>query len=281
MSIGTINERFALFANAMDQWWIDVLDILIVAFIIYQLLQLIRGTHAVQVALGGAAFIGLYWVARWLNLQTVTWLVRTIMPYAVFGAIVIFQAEIRKVLAHVGKNPLLRYFSQHRAEEMIEEVVLTATTLSSRRVGAIIVIEREMGLRSYIETGIALDALLTYDLLMNVFTPGTPLHDGAVVIQGDRVAAAGCFLPLTVSPELSRVFGSRHRAAIGITEDTDAVAIVVSEETSIISIVVGGKPQRGLDGRALKAKMREALEVKHGLDGANGGAIAGKNDVNK
>ncbi|MBN2371737.1 MAG: diadenylate cyclase CdaA [Vicinamibacteria bacterium] len=254
-------DQLAGIIRSFDQWWIDALDILVVAFIIYQLLQFIRGTHAVQVALGGAVFIALYWTARWLNLQTVTWLVRTTLPYAVFGAIVIFQAEIRKVLAHVGKTPLFGLFSQHRTEEVIDEVVLAATTLATKKIGAIIVIEREMGLRSYIETGIALDALLTYDLLVNIFTPETPLHDGAVVLQGDRVAAAGCFLPLTVSPELSRAFGSRHRAAIGLSEDTDALAVVVSEETGTISLVISGHLQRGLDGHALKKALRGALET--------------------
>jgi diadenylate cyclase len=259
-------EQLERVIRSSDQWWIDALDILVVAFIIYQLLQFVRGTHAVQVALGGAAFVALYWMARWLNLQTVTWLVRTILPYAVFGAIVIFQAEIRKVLAHIGKTPLLGLFSQHRTEEVIDEVVLAATTLSAKKIGAIVVLEREMGLRSYIETGIALDAQLTYDLLVNIFTPGTPLHDGAVVLQGDRVAAAGCFLPLTVSPELSRTFGSRHRAAIGLTEDTDALAVVVSEETGTISLVMGGRLQRSLDGRALKKALRSALEMRSEAD---------------
>jgi hypothetical protein len=139
---------------------------------------------------------------------------------------------------------------------------LAATTLAAQRTGAIIVIEREMGLRSYVETGIALDAIVTYDLLISIFNPGTPLHDGAVVIQGNRCAAAACFLPLTVNPELSRTLGSRHRAAIGVTEDTDAVAVVVSEETRIISLVAGGQIRRELDGRVLKQALLEALEVE-------------------
>jgi diadenylate cyclase len=144
-------------------------------------------------------------------------------------------------------------------EEVIDEVVLAATTLASRKTGAIMVLEREMGLRSYIETGIALDAVLTYDLLINVFTPDTPLHDGAVIIQANRIAAAACFLPLTVNPELSRTLGSRHRAAIGLSEDTDAVAVVVSEETGVISLVEGGRISRELDGKALKAALVQTL----------------------
>jgi diadenylate cyclase len=257
-----IGERIALFLRTTEFSWLDALDILIVAFIIYQLLQLIRGTHAVQMALGAMMLVIVYWVSQWADLETVNWLLRTFLPYVVFGIIVVFQAEIRKVLAHLGKTPLLGAFSAQRTEAVIDEVVLAATTLSSQHTGAIVVIEREMGLRTYIETGIGLDALVTYDLLVNIFSPGTPLHDGAAIIQGNRVAAAACFLPLTVNPELSRQLGSRHRAAIGVTEDTDALAVVVSEETGTISLVTGGQIRRELDARSLKQALLDALEVE-------------------
>jgi diadenylate cyclase len=250
--------------------WLDVVDILIVTFIVYQLLQFIRGTHAVQMALGGLVLVILYWASQLFNLETVNWLLRTFLPYVVFGIIVVFQTEIRKVLAHLGKTPLLGAFSAPRTEEVIDEIVLAATTLAAQRTGAILVIEREMGLRSYIETGIALDALLTYDLLISIFNPGTPLHDGAVVIQGNRVAAAACFLPLTVNPALSRELGSRHRAAIGVTEDTDALAVVVSEETGGISVVVGGNIRRNVDGRALKQALLDGLEVREAVSEPEG-----------
>jgi uncharacterized protein (TIGR00159 family) len=255
-------QRIAQSLAATELTWWDAVDILLVAFIIYQLLQFLRGTHAVQMALGALVLVLLYWVSLWANLETMNWLLRTFLPFLVFGIIVIFQAEIRKVLAHLGKAPFLAGFVARRREEAIDEVVLAATTLSSQRTGAIVVLEREMGLRSYIETGITLDAVLTYDLLINVFTPDTPLHDGAVVIQGNRIAAAACFLPLTVNPELSRALGSRHRAAIGLTEDTDAVAVVVSEETGIISLVEGGRIVRNLDGRSLKQSLLEVLEAR-------------------
>jgi len=252
-------ERIAGFFAATEFGWRDALDVLIVAFLIYQLLLFIRGTHAVQMALGGLVLVILYWASKLFDLQTVNWLLRTFLPYLVFGIIVVFQAEIRKVLAHLGK---IGAFTAQRTDEVIDEVVLAATTLSAQRTGAIIVLEREMGLRSFIETGIALDAVVTYDLLISVFNPGTPLHDGAVVIQGNRVAAAACFLPLTVNPELSRQLGSRHRAAIGVTEDTDALAVVVSEETGTISLVAEGRIRRGLDGGALKQALLQALEVR-------------------
>jgi diadenylate cyclase len=254
-------ERLTLFLRSREHLWIDLLDVLIVAFVIYQLLQLIRGTHAVQAALGGAVLVLLFWTSQWLDLQAVNWLMRTFLPYAVFGVLVIFQPEIRKVLAHIGKTPLLGVFGSPRTEEILDEIVLATTSLAGKQVGAILVLEREMGLKSYIETGIALDAQITYDLLINVFTPGTPLHDGAVIVQGNRVAAAACFLPLTVNPELSRTLGSRHRAAIGITEDTDAVAVVVSEETGTISIVVGGRIRRGLDATTLRQALYDAVEM--------------------
>jgi diadenylate cyclase len=256
-----ISRAFGWFTT-VEPSWLDLVDILIVAFLIYQLLQFIRGTHAVQMALGALVLVLLYWLSQLLHLETVNWLLRTFMPYLVFGIIVVFQSEIRKVLAQLGKTPLPGVFGSPRTEEVIDEVVLAATTLAAQRTGAIVVVERDMGLRSYIETGIALDAYVTYDLLISIFNPGTPLHDGAVIIQGNRVAAAACFLPLTVNPQLSRELGSRHRAAIGVTEDTDALAVVVSEETGVISLVVGGRIRRELDAASLKSALLDVLEVE-------------------
>jgi len=258
---GMISRAFGWFPT-VEPSWLDLIDILIVAFLIYQLLQFIRGTHAVQMALGALVLVLLYWLSQLLHLETVNWLLRTFMPYLVFGIIVVFQSEIRKVLAQLGKTPLPGVFGSPRTEEVIDEVVLAATTLAAQRTGAIVVVERDMGLRSYIETGIALDAYVTYDLLISIFNPGTPLHDGAVIIQGNRVAAAACFLPLTVNPQLSRELGSRHRAAIGVTEDTDALAVVVSEETGVISLVVGGRIRRELDAASLKSALLDVLEVE-------------------
>jgi diadenylate cyclase len=252
-------EHLGGLLTGMELRWWDVLDILLVAFIVYELLQFIRGTHAVQIALGGLVLVVLYWTSVFFNLQTVNWLLRTFLPFLVFGIIVVFQTEIRKVLAHLGRAPFFGGAARRRQEEVVDEVVLASTSLAAERTGAIIVLEREMGLRSYVETGISLDAVVTYDLLVSIFHPATPLHDGAVVIQGNRVSAAACFLPLTVNPELSRTLGSRHRAAIGLSEDTDAVAVVVSEETGTISIVEGGRIRRGLDGPSLKQDLLSAL----------------------
>jgi diadenylate cyclase len=239
------------FSGISFGWW-DAVDILIVAFLVYEVLQFLRGTHAVQIAFGGLMLVALYWASVLFNLQTVNWLLRTFLPVVVFGIIVVFQAEIRKGLAHLGRVPFFGGAARRRQEETVDEIVLAATGLAGERTGAIVVLEREMGLRSYIETGISLEAVVTYDLLVSIFNPATPLHDGAVVIQGDRIAAAACFLPLTVNPQLSRTLGSRHRAAIGLSEDTDAVAVVVSEETGLISVVEGGRIERGLDGPGLR-----------------------------
>ena len=260
--MGGVTSRIVGWFTTVEPSWLDLVDILIVAFLLYQLLQFIRGTHAVQMALGALVLVLLYWLSQLLHLETVNWLLRTFMPYLVFGIIVVFQSEIRKVLAQLGKTPLPGVFGSPRTEEVIDEVVLAGTTLAAQRTGAIVVIERDMGLRSYIETGIALDAYVTYDLLISIFNPGTPLHDGAVIVQGNRVAAAACFLPLTVNPQLSRELGSRHRAAIGVTEDTDALAVVVSEETGVISLVVGGRIRRDLDAASLKSALLDVLEVE-------------------
>ena len=237
-------------------WW-DLLDIAIVAFLIYQLLLLIRGTRAVQMALTGSFLIGVFFLSQWLELETVNWVIRNLATYVVFAIIVLFQSDIRRAMAHFGRAPFFRYFERAQsANETIEEVVEATATLATRRVGAIIVIGRQIGLRNYIEGGIPLDAMVTYDLLVSIFQPGSPLHDGAAIVQGDRVAAAACFLPLSVNPRLSRELGTRHRAALGVTEENDAVAIVVSEETGGIALALGGNLERGITPEALRDELK-------------------------
>ena len=243
-------------------WW-DLLDIALVAFLIYELLLLIRGTRAVQMALSGSFLIALYFVSEWLQLETVNWVIRNLAAYLVFAIIVLFQSDIRRALAHFGRAPFFRYFERiEAANETIEELVVSATNLAARRTGAIIVIERQIGLRNYIEGGIPLDSTVTYDLIGSIFQPGAPLHDGAVIVQGDRIAAAACFLPLSVNPLVSRDLGTRHRAALGLTEENDALAIVVSEESGNISLALGGTLERGLSPDALRARLRSLLGVR-------------------
>jgi diadenylate cyclase len=241
-------------------WW-DIADILVVSLIIYEVLALIRGTRAVQMAVGGSVLLlALFYTSRWGRLETVNFLIRNFAGYIVVAVIVLFQADIRRALAHLGRAPFFRYFAKpESAEESIEELIVAVSMLSAQRTGAIVAIERQIGLRNYIEGGIPLDAVLTYDLLLSIFQLASPLHDGAVIVQNDRVAAAACFLPLTINPRLSKELGSRHRAAIGLTEENDAVAIVVSEETGLISIVVDGQIERGLDADTLRSRLRSLV----------------------
>jgi diadenylate cyclase len=247
--------------------WTDLLDIGLVSILIYELLLLIRGTRAAQMALSGGFLIGLFFLSRWLELETVNWLIRNLAGYVVFAIIVLFQSDIRRALAHFGRAPFFRYFERGAsAEETVEELVVAMTSLSARRIGALVVIERQIGMRNYIEGGIPLDAMVTYDLVGSIFQPGSPLHDGAAIVQGDRIAAAACFLPLSVNPRLSRDLGTRHRAALGITEENDSVAIVVSEETGTISLVTAGDMERGLTADTLRIRLRGLLGVRRRRD---------------
>ena len=245
--------------------WSDLLDIALVSFLIYELLLLIRGTRAVQMALSGGFLIGLFFLSDWLQLETVNWVIRNLGAYVVVAIIVLFQSDIRRALAHFGRARFFRYFERATStDETLEELVIAATTLSARKIGAIMVVERQIGLRNYIEGGIPLDATVTYDLMATIFQPGSPLHDGAAIVQGDRVAAAACFLPLSVNPRVSRELGTRHRAAIGLTEENDAVAIVVSEETGIISLAIAGDLERKLQADTLRIRLRALLGGRRG-----------------
>jgi diadenylate cyclase len=241
----------------------DVVDIMIVSLIVYELLKLIRGTHAVQMGLGIAVLVGMFYMSRGFQLETLNWLIRNVVGYMVFAAIVLMQADIRRALVHLGRAPFFRVFRRldrpATDDDVVEELVVAATTLSAKRTGALIVVERSIGLRNYIESGIPLDARLTYDLLVSIFQPTSPLHDGAVIVQSDRVAAAACFLPLTVNPRLGRELGSRHRAAIGITEENDAVAIVVSEESGVISLVMNGSIDRTIEANQLRDRLASLI----------------------
>ena len=240
-------------------WW-DIADIALLSVLIYEVLKLIRGTRAVQMAFGGGVILVLFYLSRWSHLETVNFLIRNVVGYIVLAGIVLFQSDIRRALAHLGRAPFFRYFAKaESAEESIEELVVAAGMLAAQRIGAIVAIERQIGLRNYIEGGIPIDAVLTYDLLLSIFQPASPLHDGAVIVLADRVAAAACFLPLTVNPKLSKELGSRHRAAIGLTEENDAVAIVVSEESGLISIVVDGQIERGFDADGLRTRLRSLV----------------------
>jgi diadenylate cyclase len=237
---------------------ISIVDILLVAILIYQFLSLIRGTRAAPMLIGVAALGLAFYFARLGELRTLNWLLSTLLPYGVFALIVVFQSEIRHALANLGSRISLMRAS-NSVVDVYDDIVLAANLFSQNQTGALIVIEREIGLRTYIESGVALDARLSYDLLATIFRPSAPLHDGAVIVQRDRIAAAACFLPLSMNPVLSTQLGTRHRAAIGITEETDAVAVVISEETGTISVATAGSIERDLTVERLRERLGHLL----------------------
>jgi len=242
----------------------NLADLILVFLLVYAVLKLIRGTRAAPMAAAIGSFALLYWIAVRQDLATLAFLLRGALLYIGVAIIVLFQSEIRQALITFGNRFRLPFTRRHLGqfgEGVYDEIILAATTLSSTKTGALIVIERNVGLKNIIDGGVKLDAELSYDLLVSIFNPESPLHDGAVVVRRHRVAAASCFLPLTLNPRLSRDLGTRHRAALGVTEDTDAVAVVVSEESGLISIVQRGEIKRGLDAPKLRAAISQALEV--------------------
>ena len=235
------------------------LDILIIAILIYYLLKLLRGTRAVQIVSAIALIILLYRGARWARLEMVEWLLTTLLPYVAIALIILFQPEIRRALSRFGRNLSLMKFTSHSSKASFDDIVMAAEYFSQNRIGALIVVERQASLRTYIESGIPLDAKLSYDLLLSIFRPGSPLHDGAIIIEGSRVSAAGCFLPLSLNPMISKHLGTRHRAAIGITEDSDAVVVLVSEETGSISVASAGAIETNLTPDELSDRLADMI----------------------
>jgi diadenylate cyclase len=242
----------------------NIADVILVFLLVYAVLKLVRGTRAAPMAAALGAFALLYWLAVKQDLATLSFVLRGALLYIGVAVIVLFQNEIRQALITFGNQFRMPFARKHLGqfgEGVYDEVVLAATTLASTKTGALIVIERNIGLKNIIDGGVKLDAELSYDLLVSIFNTESPLHDGAVVVRRHRVAAASCFLPLTLNPRLSRDLGTRHRAALGVTEDTDAVAVVVSEESGLISIVQRGEIKRGLDATRLRVAISQALEV--------------------
>jgi diadenylate cyclase len=241
----------------------SIVDILLVFLVVYGVLKLVRGTRAAPMAAGIGAFALLYWLALNQGLATLEFVLRGALLYIGLAIIVLFQAEIRQALMKFGNRFRMPFGQRHRGqfgESIYDEIVLAATTLASTKTGALIVIERNVGLKGIVDAGVRLDAELSYDLIVAVFNPPSPLHDGAIIVRGDRIASASCFLPLSLNPMLSKDLGTRHRAALGVTEDSDAVAIVVSEETGLISFVRAGRIKRALDATRLRAAIFQAIE---------------------
>jgi len=242
----------------------NALDIALVFTIVYVVLRLLRGTRAVPTMVGIVLLALLYWIAVSQDLATLEFVLRSAVLYIGFAIIVLFQSEIRQALIYFANRirfPIMRRQQGQFGGTVYDEIVLAATTLATEKTGALIVIERKVGLRNFVDAGVQLDARISYDLLVTVFNPSTPLHDGAVIIQNERVAAASVFLPLTKNPGISRELGTRHRAAIGITEGSDAISIVVSEETGLITYVEAGDVRRNLDTTQLRKLLLDAMEI--------------------
>lgn len=234
--------------------WVCILrfiaEIFIISFCFYKLWLFIRGTRAVHLVKGLVFLLIFAFLANILGLDTITLILRYLGAVAVIAFIVLFQPELRRGLARLGENPL--FASSWKEEEVIEEIVKSANFLSRKKVGALIALERDVGLRNYVETGVEMDSRVSSEFLNTIFMPNTPLHDGAVIVQRERIAAAGCILPLSEASDMVKMMGTRHLAAIGLTVETDAVVVVISEETGAISVGIGGKLTRDLDGAALQ-----------------------------
>ena len=236
--------------------WQDALDIGIIAFVLYRLIHMIRGTRAMQMIIGLVVILLAYVSSQMFGLFTLNWVLDNFLGSIILVIIVIFQSDIRRALTQFGTAPLFGGADRIERGQVLEEITKAVVSLATRRIGGLIVLEREVGLNEYIEVGTRLDARVTRELLESVFIPHSPMHDGALVIQKGRVAAARCFLPLSVDPNLSQAFGTRHRAAVGLTEETDAVAVVISEERGKISLVVEGKVNQDLDGPQLRSSLQ-------------------------
>jgi diadenylate cyclase len=236
-----------------------ILDILAVAFVIYQLLQIVRGTRAAHILTGIVAVVIVYQIAVRAHLEALRSLLSSLAPYSAIAIIVLFQSEIRRTLARLGRK---RLFGGYQRPESTDEILLALSSMSRDRVGALVVLERDIGLRTFIESGVPLDSQISRDLILSIFMPGTALHDGAVVIQKERVAAAACFLPLSVNPAISSKLGTRHRAGIGITEETDCLSLIVSEETGAISVASFGVLEAGVTITRVDERLNQHFGVR-------------------
>lgn len=239
--------------------WQDGLDIFLLAVIIYSGINLIRGTRAVPMLIGLGMVYAIYFVSGQLEIYTINILLQNLLGWSLVLVFIVFQNDIRRALTQVGTGPLFSARDRIAQNQAVEELVKGVTYLASRRVGALIVLQSEVGLNEYIEVGTRLEAQVSKELVTSIFLPNSPIHDGALIIQHGLITAAGCFLPLTTNPAVSKTLGTRHRAAIGLTEETDAVAIVVSEEDGMISMVREGKITRDVDAGTLRTTLQRLL----------------------
>ncbi|MDI6879774.1 MAG: diadenylate cyclase CdaA [Desulfitobacteriaceae bacterium] len=246
--------------------WRSVIDIVAVAAVLYQFLMLIKGTRAVQLIKGLIVMLVVSYLSERLRLTTISWLLSQVWKMLFVALPVVFQPELRRALEQLGRG---KFFTRHPSNlgiealnKVTEEIVRCTQVLSKNRIGALVVIERETGVQDYVETGIKIDGVVSSEFLVNIFIPNTPLHDGAVIVRGDRVAAAGCFLPLSENPDIQKELGTRHRAALGLSEVSDAIIVVVSEETGAISVAIEGGLTRFLDEKSLKDLLERELRIE-------------------
>lgn len=243
---------------------ISILDILIVAYVIYKATMIIKGTRAVQLIKGLVVLLLASLVSNWFGLRTVAWILAQLQNVLLFALPVVFQPELRRALEQLGRGKFfarpMTMLNQETLENLLNEMIRAIKILSKNNLGALIIVEKETGINDFIETGIKIDGLVSAEFLINIFIPKSPLHDGAVIIRGDRVIAASCFLPLSENPNLSKELGTRHRAGLGLTEQSDSIAIIVSEETGVISVAEEGRLTRYLDENTLKELLSKRLQ---------------------
>ncbi len=244
----------------LELYWKPIIEIGVFWFVFYLFFVYIKDSGMVQALKGILFFVCLFFIAQGLELTSIRWILAHLFQISIIGFLIIFQPELRRGLARIGQSPLFKLFIKE--ERVANEIVRAVGSMSKNRIGALIALEREMSLKPFIESGIPLDGVLTSELLMTIFMPNTPFHDGGVIIQGNRVVAVGCLFPLSQSTKLSKVFGTRHRAGLGLSEESDAIVIVVSEETGIISLMVEGKVTQDLDEDRLKELLFEAPAPK-------------------
>lgn len=249
-------------AELLQQYWKPAVEIGVFWFVFYLLFVYIKDSGMVQALKGILLLVGLFFISQAFELRSIRWILSHLFQISILGFLIIFQPELRRGLARIGRSPLFKMFVKE--EKIANEIVRAVGSMAKNRVGALIALEREMSLKPYIESGIPLDGVLTSELLMTIFMPNTPFHDGGVIVQGNRVVAVGCLFPLSQSQKLSKVLGTRHRAGLGLSEESDAVVIVVSEETGIISLMVEGKVTQDLDEEKLKSLLYETPAEKKG-----------------
>jgi len=250
--------------HSIQIYWKPLFEISVFWFVFYLLFVYIKDSGMVQALKGIFILVGFFFIAQILDLKSIQWILSHLFQISIIGFLIIFQPELRRGLSRIGQSPLFKIFIKD--EKIADEIIKAIALMSKNRVGALIALEREVSLKPYTESGIALDGLLTAELLVTIFTPNTPFHDGGVIIQTSRVAAVGCLFPLSQSQTLSKVFGTRHRAGLGLSEETDAAVIVVSEETGAISLMLDGKALQDIDEKKLKEFLIEKIKSRMAMN---------------